>query len=144
MSEISNKPVYTISTAAELMGISVPTLRMYENEGLIIPYKKESNQRLYSDKDVERVKCIRHAIQEDKIGIAGIKSIYSLIPCWEIVHCSPEDREKCKSYTSHLQPCWNHKHEENVCASLQCRDCDVYQRFGNCIAVKDLLKQMIK
>ena len=41
--EISNKPVYTISTAARLLGISIPTLRMYENEGLIIPFKNPAN-----------------------------------------------------------------------------------------------------
>ena len=44
-----NSPKYTISSAATLLGISVHTLRMYEREGLIIPFKKESGQRLYSD-----------------------------------------------------------------------------------------------
>ncbi|MDE3059313.1 MAG: MerR family transcriptional regulator, partial [Bacteroidota bacterium] len=45
--------------AAQLVGISVHTLRMYEIEGLIIPFKKDSGQRLYSDLDVERLKCLR-------------------------------------------------------------------------------------
>jgi len=64
-----DEPKYTISNAAKLMGISVHTLRMYEREGLIIPFKKESNQRLYSDRDLERVKCIRKTINDDKIHI---------------------------------------------------------------------------
>ncbi len=79
--DISKKePIYSISTAAKLLGISVPTLRVYEKEGLIIPFKKESNQRLYSQADLERVECIRNGINEKKISVNGIKAMYSLIP----------------------------------------------------------------
>ncbi|MFH2031950.1 MAG: MerR family DNA-binding transcriptional regulator [Bacteroidota bacterium] len=46
MNNIPTEPKYTISSAANLLGISVHTMRMYEKEGLIIPFKKESNQRL--------------------------------------------------------------------------------------------------
>ena len=142
MAEDSNKPVYTISTAAKLMGISVHTLRMYENEGLIIPFKKESNQRLYSDEDVERVRCIRKSIQDDKIGIAGLKSIASLIPCWEIVKCSSEDRENCESFISHLKPCWTYKHNNNLCSNLACINCPVYKEF-NCSNVRQKIFEVI-
>ena len=67
----SNNPIYTISNAAKLLDISAHTLRMYEREGLLIPFRKNSNQRLYSDKDLERVKCIKNTINEDKINIEG-------------------------------------------------------------------------
>lgn len=86
-------PIYPISVAAQLLNISVHTLRMYEREGLIIPHKKKSNQRLYSKVDLERIQCIRKAINESKISINGIKTIYSLIPCWELVKCSEEDKK---------------------------------------------------
>ncbi|CUT05716.1 MerR family DNA-binding transcriptional regulator [Candidatus Kryptonium thompsonii] len=33
-------PVFPISVVAERLGISEHTIRMYEREGLIIPYKK--------------------------------------------------------------------------------------------------------
>jgi hypothetical protein len=36
---INDQPVYTIGIVAKLLGISIPTLRMYEREGLIIPHK---------------------------------------------------------------------------------------------------------
>ena len=65
----SAKPVYTISTAARLLGISIPTLRMYENEGLIIPFKKSSRHRLYSDADLERIRCLRRSINGNKMGL---------------------------------------------------------------------------
>ncbi|MCX8056055.1 MAG: MerR family transcriptional regulator, partial [Ignavibacteria bacterium] len=84
---IKDKPKYKISEAAKILGISVHTLRMYEREGLILPFKKTTNQRLYSEKDIERLKCIRNSINEKKISIEGIKRIFSLIPCWAIVNC---------------------------------------------------------
>src|SRR3989304_5728011 len=89
------EPLFPISITAKLLGISVHILRMYERENLIIPFKKKTNHRLYSKADIERISCIRRAINEYKISIAGIKTIYSLIPCWQIVKCSDEDRKNC-------------------------------------------------
>ena len=137
-------PVFPISVAAKLLGISVHTLRMYEKEGLIVPFKKESSHRLYSKSDIERLFCIRKAINESKISIAGIKSIYSLIPCWEITSCSKKDKEKCEAYVSHSSPCWSFKHTDNLCADLDCRKCDVYQNYTECGSLKDKLKVVIK
>ena len=68
MVNVMDEPKYTISMAAKLSGISIHTLRMYEREGLIIPFKKDSNQRLYTDRDIERIACIRKTINEDKIN----------------------------------------------------------------------------
>lgn len=136
------EPVFPISTAAKLLNISVHTLRMYEREGLFIPYKKESNQRLYSKADLERIECIRNAINESKISINGIKTIYSLIPCWEVVKCSNGDRDKCKGYNSHSQPCWSVKHPGTICENKICRECNVYKNFSECGKVKELIKTL--
>ena len=142
LNKLDNKPIFPIRTAAKLLNISIPTLRMYEKEGLIIAHKNESNQRAYSKIDLERVECIRKAIKELKISINGIKAIYSLIPCWEITGCSDLDREKCTSYNDHSQPCWTHKHNGNICASNECRDCEVYINFSECNKVKDVIKNI--
>ena len=53
MTKESNLPVLTISAAAKLVGISIHNIRMYEREGLILPYKEEGKQRRYSANDVE-------------------------------------------------------------------------------------------
>ncbi len=141
--EISREePIYSISTAAKLLGISVPTLRVYEKEGLIIPFKTEGNQRNYSQADLERVECIRRAINEKKISINGIKAIYSLIPCWEVVQCSADDRAICGAYNSDENPCWTFEHPNTVCAERSCRDCEVYKNHSNCGTVKNLLKNI--
>ncbi len=138
-----DEPKYTISTAAKLMGISVPTLRMYEREGLIIPFKKTSNQRLYSDRDIERVMCIRKTINEDKINIEGMRRVLALIPCWAIVKCSAEDRANCEFYSGHTKPCWMINHKKNVCKDRECRTCEVYRSFGNCASIKEKLKELL-
>ena len=127
-----NNPKYTISNAANLLNISVHTMRMYEREGLIIPFKKESGQRLYSDQDIERIMCIRHSIKNEKLNIQGIRKILSLIPCWAIVECSDDDRINCKAYSSFSKPCWMYNHKNNVCKDKDCRECEVYHSFGTC------------
>ncbi|PIW99293.1 MAG: MerR family transcriptional regulator [Ignavibacteria bacterium CG_4_8_14_3_um_filter_37_9] len=136
----ANTPVYTISTAAHLLGISIPTLRMYEKEGLIIPYKKESNQRRYSQNDLYRVKCIRETINGTKISIQGIKHLLSLIPFWKIKNCSTDERAVCEAFISHDKPCWMYPHKNNLCSEIPCISCEVYTKLSDCKKVKETIK----
>ena len=134
-------PVYTISTTAGLLGISIHTLRMYEREGLILPHRKTSGHRLYSQEDIERIQCIRNAINNRKISINGIKTIYSMIPCWKFIRCTVEEREKCTAYKSHSQPCWTFKHDGNPCSSNDCKKCPVYRDYADCKSINQSIKQ---
>jgi MerR family transcriptional regulator/heat shock protein HspR len=138
-----DEPRYKISVAAEKLGITVHTLRMYEREGLIIPFKKDSSQRLYSDKDLERINCIRNAINEEKVSIQGIKRIFSLVPCWAIVKCSETDKANCEALNGHAKPCWMFKHKNNFCTGRECRECTVYNDYGNCGVIKEKLKELL-
>jgi len=122
-----DKPVYTISVAARLLDISIQTLRMYEREGLIIPFKTKNNQRLYSVSDLERIKRIRKDINGNKIGINSLRTVISLVPCWMIVNCTETDRANCESFKEHYEPCWTYKHTKNICAEIECRECVVYK-----------------
>jgi MerR family transcriptional regulator, heat shock protein HspR len=131
-----NQPLYSISVAAKLLEVSVHTLRMYEREGLIVPYKKESSHRLYSQADIDRLRGIRVAINECKISINGIKSLYSMIPCWHIVKCSADDRKACDAFVSHSNPCWSFNHKNNKCGNMDCRECTVYKDYKECRSIK--------
>lgn len=135
-------PLFPISVAARKLNISVHTLKMYEREGLIVPFKKKSKHRLFSQKDLERLTCIRKAINESKISINGIKTIYSLIPCWDITNCSGNDIKNCTAYKSHNQPCWTYKHKDNICARLECRDCSVYKDYAECEKIKESIQNI--
>jgi MerR family transcriptional regulator/heat shock protein HspR len=132
----TDAPIYSIGTVARMLGISVFTLRMYEREGLIISHKAASTHRLYSQLDIERLKCIRLAIREEKMSIAGIRKVYSMIPCWDIVRCSASDRKKCPAFAGHAQPCWSYDHKHNACAKLDCRSCGVYKLSSDCDKIK--------
>lgn len=143
MTVTTDNPIFTISNAAKILGISVHTLRMYEKEGLIIPFRKKSNQRLYSNKDVERVKCIQKTINVDKINIEGMRRILALLPCWAIVKCSEKDQQNCEYYSSHTKPCWMINHKNNYCTNKDCRECEVYNSFGTCSSIKNKLKKLL-
>lgn len=136
------EPVFPIRTAAKLLNISVHTLRMYEREGLILPYKKNSSHRLYSKADLERLECIRAAINTQKISIAGIRTLYSLIPCWKILSCG-ESGKTCEAFEQHSQPCWNLKHKRNHCSTIQCRNCEIYTSFGTCQRIKEKINDLL-
>ncbi len=136
-------PLYPISSAAQMLGISVHTLRMYEREELIIPHKKESGRRLYSLKDIERMQCIRRALTEERMSIEAIKRILSLAPCWAIIHCPEADRHACPAYRGATIPCWSHKHHSNVCARIECRECEVYNDYADCHSIKTKLTELL-
>ena len=136
------EPLYSIGKTARLLNISVHTLRMYERERLIVPFKKSTSHRLYSRSDIEKINCIRSAINERKLSIAGIRLIYSLIPCWDIKKCSVKERDNCPAYTLNSEPCWSYKHSGNVCAESICRECTVYNEYTDCHKVKESIRNL--
>src|SRR5688500_17449002 len=69
----NHRPVYVISIAASLAGCHPRTLRIYEEEGLLEPVRTESNLRLYSDDDLQRVRVIRYLTQVRGVNLAGVK-----------------------------------------------------------------------
>ncbi|MBU1099577.1 MAG: MerR family transcriptional regulator [Bacteroidetes bacterium] len=144
LNKLDDKPIFPIRTAAELLKISIPTLRLYEKEGLIIPHKTNSNQRAYSKHDLERIECIRKSIKKSKISINGIKAMLAMIPCWQIIGCSDLDRDNCISYSDSSKPCWAHKHDNGVCATNECRECTVYKDFSECSKVKETIQNIGK
>ncbi len=123
------KPIYSIGSVARKLGISVHTIRMYERACLIIPYKAIGKNRLYSEDDVERLKCIREEINTKKYSIPAIQTILSLFPCWKEIGCSDEDRTKCNAYNNGDKPCWSYNHEGGACEDLECRTCNVYREI---------------
>jgi len=68
-----HRPVYVISIAAGLAGCHPRTLRIYEEEGLLEPVRTETNIRLYSDDDLQRVRVIRYLTQVRRVNLAGVK-----------------------------------------------------------------------
>jgi len=70
-----SRPVYVISIAASIAGCHPRTLRIYEEEGLVEPVRTDSNIRLYSDEDLQRVRVIRYLTQQRGVNLAGVKML---------------------------------------------------------------------
>jgi len=74
----SKQGVFMISVAAELAHMHPQTLRMYEARGLIEPQRSPKNTRLYSQRDVERLRRIQQMTSEQGLNLAGVETVLSL------------------------------------------------------------------
>jgi len=133
--------LYSIGEAADILGISVPTLRLYEREGLIIPIRKKSRHRLYAQGDLERIKSLRKNINEKKIGIAGMRRLLALIPCWKVHECKAPDRVACPAFNDDSTPCWMVTDRPVACNKADCRNCLVYNHVVDCGTLKRTIFQ---
>jgi MerR family transcriptional regulator, heat shock protein HspR len=68
-------PRYMISIAAELVGMHPQTLRVYEQKGLVRPKRTAGNTRLYSERDVERLRLIQRLTTEVGLNLAGVELV---------------------------------------------------------------------
>jgi MerR family transcriptional regulator, heat shock protein HspR len=133
--------LHTIGEAADLLGIAIQTIRLYERRGLIIPFRKHSKHRRFTQQDIERLRCIRSMINDDKVSIAGISRILSLIPCWAIKECPADERVNCAAFQQHEMPCWIVSGKSWDCRSANCRECNVYTDVSSCHTIKTTIAE---
>ena len=67
-----------ISVAAELVGMHPQTLRIYENKGLVRPGRTPGGTRLYSERDLDRLRLIQRLTTELGLNLAGVARVISL------------------------------------------------------------------
>ena len=70
--------VYMISVAAELAEMHPQTLRIYESKGLVSPDRSPKNTRLYSKRDVERLRRIHRMTNEQGLNLAGVETVLEM------------------------------------------------------------------
>ena len=133
--------IYPIGVVARMFSISVPTLRLYEQEGLVIPKKSKGKHRQYTSRDIKRNECIRNLIENQGLNLAGIRMMLSTIPCWELKPCSEEDRMACDAYSESVVPCWMVENKGELCKNQDCTECPVYQDAAECSNIKDILNK---
>ncbi|MFC4376107.1 MerR family transcriptional regulator [Nocardia halotolerans] len=73
----AGQAVYAISVAAELAGIGVQTLRLYEQHGLITPARSAGGTRRYSGDDLTRLHRIT-TLTTQGMNLASIARILEL------------------------------------------------------------------
>jgi len=70
--------VFMISVAAELADMHPQTLRMYEARGLVNPKRSPKGTRLYSQRDVDRLRRIQELTCELGMNLAGVERVFEL------------------------------------------------------------------
>jgi MerR family transcriptional regulator/heat shock protein HspR len=140
---LSSEPVYTIGIASKKLDISVHSLRQYEREGLIIPFKTSTGRRIYSDLELEKIRCIKEMTQVEGLNFEGMRRMMALIPCHKIRGCSIKVKNSCKAFVDKTLPCWVLR-ESCSCQLPSCRDCPVYQSFAHCDDIKPLIYEAEK
>ena len=69
--------VYGISVAADLVGMAVPSLRLYESYGLLEPDRTPGGTRRYSVNDLERLRTISELLDAG-VNLAGVAMVLRL------------------------------------------------------------------
>ena len=72
------RPRYTISVAAEVVGMHPQTLRIYESKGLLRPGRTPGGTRLYSEHDLDRLRVIQRLTTELGLNLAGVQRVLLL------------------------------------------------------------------
>ena len=73
-----DEPVFLISIVAKILDIHPQTLRQYERENLICPSRSNGRIRLYSERDVDKIKLILRLTRELGVNLAGVDIILRL------------------------------------------------------------------
>jgi len=73
-----DEPVYLISVVATMLEIHPQTLRQYEREGLVEPSRTQGRMRLYSQRDIDRMKLILRLTRQLGVNLAGVDIVLQL------------------------------------------------------------------
>jgi MerR family transcriptional regulator, heat shock protein HspR len=78
MNEVdSGQAVYAISVASELSGVEPQMLRIYEQRGLVSPFRTDGGTRRYSRDDIDRIADITTLLATG-VNLAGIGQVFKL------------------------------------------------------------------
>ncbi len=71
----AEQDLYLISVAARLLGMHPQTLRKYERLGLVQPHRTMGSMRVYTRHELERLRRIKHLVDELGINLAGVQRL---------------------------------------------------------------------
>ena len=70
--------LYFISMAARLLEMHPQTLRKYERLGLVQPTRTVGSMRVYSKEELERLRLIKHLVDEAGVNLAGVQRLLAI------------------------------------------------------------------
>jgi len=69
---------YFISMAARMLDMHPQTLRKYERLGLVRPTRTIGSMRVYSRDELDRLKLIKHLVEDEGVNLAGVQRLLSI------------------------------------------------------------------
>lgn len=78
MFEGNQEPCFVISIAARMVGVHAQSLRYYERAGLVQPSRSLGKIRLYSPRDIEKLRQIRTLMEDMGVNLAGVEVVLRL------------------------------------------------------------------
>lgn len=129
-----DEPVYQISVVAGLIGVHPETLRIWERNKLVKPFRK-GNQRLYSNLNLRQLEFIHGLINAEGLNLAGVSRIIDLYPCWNHHNCDGGKMRSYKKQVNASKPCW--KSPGTYCLQFEdkaeyCCGCVYHERCEGC------------
>lgn len=88
-----DEPIFVISVAARLVDMHPQTLRYYERVGLLKPTRSSGKIRLYSPREIERLRKIARLTNELGVNLAGVEIIMDLTERLENLQREMQRRE---------------------------------------------------
>lgn len=73
----ADRALYSISVTSELTGVNPQMLRVYEQKGLLAPYRTQGGTRRYSGQDVDTIGEITTLLAAG-LNLAGIEQVLQL------------------------------------------------------------------
>ena len=71
--EAPEEGLYIISVAARILRMHPQTLRKYERAGLVRPTRTIGMLRLYSERDIAKLRMIKHLVDNARLNLAGVE-----------------------------------------------------------------------
>lgn len=92
-SHSADEPIFVISVAARLVEMHPQTLRYYERAGLLKPTRSSGKIRLYSQREIDRLRKIARLTTELGVNLAGVEIIIDLTERLEQLQAQMNRRE---------------------------------------------------
>ncbi len=120
-----NQGVYRIDEVARRVGLCHKRIHEYEKSGLIAPEREpRTNNRLFSDLDVERILRIKALIHEHGFTLACLRFFLSSAPCWIVFGCA--HKQNCPAYGDPHVACYETLRKHMHQSPVKCHKCPIY------------------
>lgn len=73
-----NDPVFTSGVVCDLLDIPLWVLKQLDREEIVIPKRRKGRGRLYSQREVGRLKHIWHLMSVRRVKVDGVKVILEM------------------------------------------------------------------